>query len=299
MISKNDKLKSQLLESFFNLGGSFKNIAEFETLESKFNSYLKNIDGDDKDVLEVLKLVKLFKISSSDDDIFELGCEWISPIVERLCATEMEDWKSYDIRVGQIVFSWTKTFEDALKLAKIYLTVLKIQQNYEQFYKDEFFCYLNLLNRFLRADYKEIDHRTEENRSEELKKAFEEYANLARAIALGKGEELKKYEFMLRIREAMFYRDSDSIMENLSLLRATGDKELYKAMKKSVIIFGSHFSIGITKEQYNILVGSNVRWFREKHALSIEDLADYLNVSTNQMGALERGEKKFFCPRSC
>ncbi|MCL2611475.1 MAG: helix-turn-helix domain-containing protein [Defluviitaleaceae bacterium] len=290
----NDKVKNELLKSFFKLEGNYTNSDKLEAIENKLKNYLENEDKSDKQVSDVLRLSQILKMDITDSSLFEVSCEIASPIIKRLCDTRITEWNFYDIVIAQAVLTWTKTFEDSVALAKVLLAVLKMQENQEKFYKTEFFACLNVLTRLLRADFKELNHYEEEQRAEELRKAFKEFADIALAICLSKGEELRKFEFVILIREAIYHRDNEAIIENLSLLKETGDTDLYKSMKESVIFYGAYASSEITREQFNMLCGTNIRHYREKAGLSIEELAEFLNISTSQMGALERGKKNLY-----
>jgi len=289
---KNNENKDTLLEQFFKLGGDYKNHDKLQSLESKLIDYSKlPKNKNDKEISDVLTLLQIYKIEGATlYNLFETSCELALPIVKRLCNLKIEEWNIHNIKIAQIVLFWTKTFEDAIELSKKVLAAFKMHIDYEIYYKTEVCIHSNVMNRLLRVDFIEINHYEEGDLHEKVKVSFNEHLDFVLAICRSRGVELRKYELMALIRKGLLDRDSQAIVENLSLLREE-DKELHRAMKDSVISYSTYVGFDMSEEQFDTLCGANIRYYREKIGMPKETLAEAINMSVSHLTNLENGNK--------
>ncbi|MCL2611262.1 MAG: helix-turn-helix domain-containing protein [Defluviitaleaceae bacterium] len=286
----NDKLKHELLEGFFKIGGSYKNTDRIVSFENRLKNYIKDIDKNDKQVLNALTLLSVYKMDDNDYSLFEISCDLVSSIVERLLNKDTYKWDFYDILFSQGAIFWAKTSEIAIKLARKALSAIRSHKEYERYYTIELNISSNVMNRLLRADFIEINHYEEEELHEKVKASFNEHLDFVLAICRSRGDELRKYELMALIRKGLLDRDSQAIVENLSLLREE-DKELHRAMKDSVISYSTYIGFDMSGEQFDNLCGANIRYYREKLGMSKETLAESINMSVSHLTNFENGNK--------
>ncbi|MCL2611283.1 MAG: helix-turn-helix domain-containing protein [Defluviitaleaceae bacterium] len=284
--------REELLESFFKLGGNYKNFKEAKSLEKKIKKHLKDIGGTDLQMLDVLKLLKAYEEYIKFND-FEKACEIVSSIIQRLSSLATSKWDLYDVRIVQAVIAWVETFEEAVQLARSAFIVLKKYKSHELAHKIELGIYLNLLERLVVADVKEIDAGIEPYRSIKVEEDFREF--LASALSIfeeHEDKELKPYKILIQIREAVFFKDFEKADQYLEDLKDTNETAMYKAMRASVVLYSSiNENFHMTEAQFKIWIGSNIREEREERGLTAKKLGIAIGITEAHMTAIERGER--------
>jgi transcriptional regulator with XRE-family HTH domain len=285
-------LKEILLDEFFALGGNYKNHDKAKALLNKIDKYLEKLEEKDRQLSYVKILLKVYEEEFNFHDFGE-ACRLASPVVQSLLHITISEWDFYDLRFGQVALTWTKSFEEGEELLKRILVMLNkyIDNEPKPTYKIRLFSHMNMITRLLKADFMEIDAGRELNRSVNLERVFKDSFDSAFAICECKGEELKKYKFVLLIRNSLFDRDYESVDLYLSELKKIVDKEFYKAMVDSIMPYMPYAGFFITEKQLKIMVGSKLREFRERAGLTAEDIGKVLGYKIAHITAIERGER--------
>jgi len=290
-VDKNNEIKSGLIEEFVQLGGNYKNAKKAEALDKKVNKYLKNINENDPQISDISKTLKAYKNFRLKDP--EASYKIVSPVIERLLRTSSTKWILEDAKIAQIAIIWTKNFREADMLAKKTIAVLKRFKDYKLAYQIELSVYLNMTERMFIADNKEVDAGIDPESSLEVEKIFRENASLAVAICNSIGEKLKKYEILVKIREATFSKECEKADKLIEELKKIDEIELYKAMKYSVAFYSIGENFYMTKDQFNLLCGKHMREKREELGIPTKDLAKAVGLTAEHITTLERGESPF------
>ncbi|MCL1924637.1 MAG: helix-turn-helix domain-containing protein [Defluviitaleaceae bacterium] len=285
----NRDIRKKLIEDFFELGGN-KNIDRSIALEKRIKKYFSENKSEDRILLNILVLLRISVEERNFNDFKEM-CKMAIPIIESLMKISIDKWEFDDVRIAQAVLVWAQSFEESDMLCRKVLSVLNKFIDVKPIYMIKFFIHSNMTSRLLRADYTEIDHEKEADRSKLLNKLFEEHLNHALAICSSRGKELRPYELIILIRKSIFERDNEEVINNLVRLRETEEKELYIIMKDTVKFYSSFSGFNITKKQFDIRTGSNIRHYREQYGMTLYELGEYLDLSHSQVSALERGDR--------
>ena len=290
-MTKKEESRIKLIEQFFAIGGSIKNINKTRSLEKKINNHFKNTKDTDERLQDALSLLKVY-IEDYDFYDFEEAKRIVSSVIRRL--SYKIDWDLYDIGFAQLVINYAKDFEEAEILANRALHSLeKYIKDGKPFFKAKITIRLNLLSRSLRADFTEVDPTLQLDLSKKIKVAFENNVDAILSICKGKSNDLdfKVYELMALIRAAIFNRDSEAIVVTLDLLRETEEKQIYKMMKAEVVDYSSYSSFTFTQKQLSILCGANIKELRAELGFNSESFASHIGLSKAYFNLIELGER--------
>ncbi|MCL2611245.1 MAG: helix-turn-helix domain-containing protein [Defluviitaleaceae bacterium] len=290
-MTKKEESRIKLLEQFFKIGGSIKNISKSKSLEKKINNHFKNTKDSDEQLLDALRLLKVY-IEDYDFYDFEETHRIAAPVIHRL--SYKIDWDLYDIGFAQAVITYAKDFEESELLANRALHSLeKYIEDGKPFFKAKASIRLNLLSRALRADFVEIDPTIQLDLSKKVKAVFENSLDAILSICKGKvkDEDFRTYELMALIRSAIFDRDSEAIVANLDLLKEAEDKQTYKMMKEEVVNYSSYSSFAFTQKQLSILCGANIKELRAELGFNSETFAAHVGLSKAYFNLIELGER--------
>ncbi|MCL1925207.1 MAG: helix-turn-helix domain-containing protein [Defluviitaleaceae bacterium] len=297
-MKENSEAEIKLIIEFSKLGGNLNPKAE-EILKKKINKYLKDNGEADAILLDVLRLLKIYKI---EREFSELGLlhkisetsKIAIPIVERLMLTSIEKWSFYDIFIAQIVCSFTQSFEEAEELTKKAFIALKNFEKEKPVNKIKFYFHANNTYRLLKAKFFEIESSKEQERSESLKNLFNHHLeNSLKILKNLNDEELKFWEHTLNIRVAIMEKSSNKVVQHMRLLKAMKKyNKSYEIIRDEVAEYSFHPGFGeLAEEHFNIMVGSNIRKLRTKLEVKADDIEDFLGFKENYFNKIERGEQ--------
>ena len=149
-----------------------------------------------------------------------------------------------------------------------------------------------MLNRLLKAEFFEIDHVQEKERSKDVKSLFEYHLNEALKIVPNYDNELKIHEIIVNIRSAVMDKDSKGTMEHLMTLKKTkNSKKIYDIMKLEIAEYSSHPDFELTPKHLSILLGFRIRKYRENLGVTALELGEKIDIDENHMCSVERGDK--------
>jgi len=92
------------------------------------------------------------------------------------------------------------------------------------------------------------------------------------------------------IRIALWDKDPDEVVKNLSLLKDMGDRQRYRVMREEVARFVDQVDFYFNEELNSIFVGDNIRRRREQLGITVANLSDELGITESHLNKVERGE---------
>jgi len=99
-VDNNKNTKFKLVDEFVRLGGNYSK--DVKSLEKTINKHLKDIKGDDIQLLDILRILKVYQKQIKEPNAFSESCEIVSPIIERLLNTNINKWIIEDAKISQI-----------------------------------------------------------------------------------------------------------------------------------------------------------------------------------------------------
>jgi len=218
---------------------------------------------------------------------FEKCCDMAAPAIEQL--ESMSKWGEIELDILCTFIGFTKCYKKSLELAQEAFEVLSdLEQEGNSFaWKIKAAFSLNLTLRLLRARYIDINPGEQGNELAEIKKAFKHHLKLAR----DKCTEKKHFAIrtVLDIRQALFDGDYNAICKGLVQLKKEKELVWLKRSQDEVMDYLFHFREYLTTEQLSVLIGLRIRTRRQELKLSIDDLADALEIERNNVIKLENG----------
>ena len=290
-MTKKEESRIKLLDQFLAIDCSIKNVNRPRALEKKINNYFKNTNDSDEQLLDALRLLKVY-MEEFDFYNFKEVQQIAAPVIHRL--SYKIDWDFYDIEFAQIAITYTVDFEEAEMLTnRILYSLEKYIENDKLSHKAKIAIHLNLLSRALRADFVEIDATKQLDLSNKVKLLFENNLNAILTICEDEEDDLdfRTYELMALIRSAIFNRDSAAIVTNLELLKETEEKQAYKMMKEEVLKYSAYSSFTFTQKHLSILCGANIKELRAKLGFTSEGFASQVGLSKAYFNLIELGER--------
>jgi len=274
-------LKYELLNRVLVIAGNHQE-KEMDAIENELTNYRKN-DRDDPQINDAFLMLKIAREESKSND-FEECCVIAAPILNRL--SRMEDWDFYDIRILAGVIDYAGTFEQVITLIDEALRRLDDYHAEDCYSKVKLALYMNAMLRMLRAKYFEMDYL---NPSKELENAFAHYVSEATSLSDANGSPVNKA--VTNIRKGVFYRDIKLVDDGFEALKQTGAEEVYRMLQAAIAEFNYFTELTISKRQFNVIVGGNLKKERLAHDMKQEELAKILGVTIPAIGLMERGER--------
>ncbi|MCL1924846.1 MAG: helix-turn-helix domain-containing protein [Defluviitaleaceae bacterium] len=289
-LEEREGMELEILEQFPKLrGNSLKDLHELKFLENSINRYFKKIGKSTPQLLDILKIIEIFEKDYKGAS-FEKLCLIAKPIIKRLGYLEIKNWDIHDISIAEAVVPFAETFEKANEFSEKIFKAIKKHVSKEKINKAKYSVHVNILINFLKMKFFEVDETWTSERFEELEKLFKYHSNEALKICKLEGEKTRKFEFIILIRLAIWDKNSDEVIKNLTLLKDTGDRHKHKIMREEVASYSFHPEFELNEAQSLIFIGDNITKRREQLGISIEDFIDELGYSDSHVYKMERGE---------
>ena len=293
-----DISEHELITRFNNLEGNLS-MLKIKELEKDIHIYLKSIKKSIPSLMEVLIMLKLyrevnefskFQYQIKVDKTYSIA----DPIVARLKYVEKEDFSPTDLVITQVILGFVRDIDEAKKLCEKGLWALKKYMSESPDYKRaKFFYHFNILSRFLKADFFEIDRIKEIDRHNMVREAFEYHLDRALRICINKKNRVPgSYEYYLNVRAAIMDKDSESAMENLFAMKEfRKEKKIYDLARTELAEYSFHEDFDLTEKHHNIAIGARIRKLREDVGVTLAELSEKLGYgSEGNMSSMERGD---------
>jgi len=275
------KLKYELLDELFTIGGNFKP-DESKIVKIKLQEYFKNNEND-LQVRDALIILKTFEADYNYNDL-KTCCELSIPIFERLSNTS--EWSFYDIRILTYVVHYADTYIQSHALATKALKLLENHTHEKRYVFIKMGILINMTSRLLRAKFYEKD--TQEA-DENISDLFSSYIDLIMPLCIG--EDFIPHNAFAKVRKGLFYGDTDLINNTFKFLKEKGRHELYKVLQDELREYKYYVDLDkVSKKQFRIIAGENVKKIRLNRGLTEKDFADILDMSISAIKAIEKGE---------
>lgn len=285
----NPGLKESLIKEFFDIGGNHK-INEVEIVRKKMWEYIRT-HGRDSQIEDVLTLIKMYKNEHSNNG-FEVSRIIVEPLLARFVPVKEEEG-FFGIRVLACVVDFAKTYKHTLEIAKQVLNALTRHKHEKEYVFVKISIHISTLNRLLRCKYIDSDLLKCPKALAQLEIDFNYHSNEISNIYTSSGKDNKYWipYAASRIREGLFKGNYDQVDESLKLVKEINGKDVWRLFQDEVNDYNVYTGNDISQFQFNALVGKNIRKLRNARKMSMEDLADELNLSSAFIGQIERGER--------
>jgi len=285
--TEEDKLEENLLKKFASFNG-FVNLdyRQAEALKKEIEKFFKKYGKTTPRLLDVLRILELYEkdyVFKVSEDLYSLALT----TVKRLEVTDLENWNYYDIFIADQILTYTESVEVAEKLAYKNFKAIKLFSKEDKVNKLKFNTHFNISHRLLFAEFFEFN--TVDDRSM-FKNLFKHHTSKALKMCELDGEIAKKYELMVFIKIALWDKDSDEVMKNLSLFKNVATRRNYKILRHEIALFSDFKDFELNDSQMSLFIGDNIRKMRERQNIEVADVSEKLGVTDSHLNAVERGE---------
>ena len=274
----NVDLLNEYLEEFF-LPGENLGQPKWKKVRAKLKTYMRSY-GETSEMRDVFVLIDMYESERNNNDFASLQ-KIIAPLLERL--GNAESLSFFDTRLLVQTVGYAQTYKQVQKLAKKALQSLE-QYNGEKTHL-KLVVHLNIAVRLLQMHYYDIEDM--DSYDDTLSEMFDEHVGKVSAICT-QGD-FPLYKAVMLIRKGLFEQDYDVIDENLTILRNSGNKAVWKMMQDEVNKYNAYAGNAISVEQFNRLVGHNLKKLRKLRGISVEDFAKMVGVTPPYIRLIERG----------
>ena len=274
--------KHELLNNLFAIGGNFKP-EENKIVEAKLQEYFKTNEND-LQIRDALIILRTFEIEYKYNDL-KTCCELSVPIFERL--DNMSEWDFYDIRILTCIVHYADTYMQSHTVATKALKALENHSHENRYIFIKRAILVNMTSRLLRAKFYESD--TQES-NKNLSELFSQYVNLI--APLSEGNTFIPLIAVAKIREGIFFEDTNLINNTFKLIKENEEHELYKVLQDELREYKYNIGLDkVSKRQFDDIVGENIKNIRTSRGLSVEDFADILDVTVPTIKLIEKGDR--------
>jgi len=255
---------------------------------SRLEAYISE-NGDDMQ----LKLILYYYRGAKADDIennYEKACEIATLVLESL-KTVSWGWLEIQVLASAITRAphYTLGWESMQKALDILDNEFFNHEHYE-YTKLRF--YFNFTLRLLRARYYDNADPAD------IQAKFDQCMQQAISFCEKKG--YITHRTVLLVRQAVFYGDSDKILEYVDALEATKDKMWIRTTKDEVVEYFQRLGGKATTDLKNLIVGWQIYKRRKALGMSTSDLTDAIGAtSPATINLYERGDRGVGPARLC
>jgi len=276
------ELKHKLLNELFATGGNFWP-DKSKKVEIKLQEYFKD-NKNELQIRDALIILKTFEMDYKYNDL-KACCELSVPIFERLNSTSK--WDLYDIRILQCVVHYAETYMQTHTYVTKALDELENHSHERLYHRIKLNILLNATSRLLRAKFYEKDI---QKSNEDLSMLFSKYIDLIKPLCAG--EDFIYQNGFVKVREGIFYKDTDLINSTFKFFKEKGELEFYRVLQDELREFKYEVEYDkIGKKQFDAIVGNNVRKLRTGLGMPRKDFAKLLNVTVATISLIESGDR--------
>ena len=305
MESLNDKEYS-LFVRFNKLEDTYK-IAQTRNLLRDIRIYLKHNGAAKQDgVLFYASLIlEMFSIEHKNENVEEIfdytpklkkTYHIGKKVIEKFKSLTVEDFDLYYLKIAKPALLYANTIEDAEELSKKSLKALKNLEKNEAFYnRSKFHHHLNMIERALKADFFEVDHVNDKERSKLVKDIYEYH--LKEALQICEISDLieEKDKVWLKIKAAIMERNSHELTKNVDYIleKERGVATFKDMIREEVSYYSFDPGFSLNKRHFHIALGIRIRKLREIKGLRQDELSHDLNyddITGQTVAHFEKGE---------
>ncbi|MCL2611008.1 MAG: helix-turn-helix domain-containing protein [Defluviitaleaceae bacterium] len=280
-------IKNDLLDKFFSINDNNKK-SEIKRLQKMLIRFQEQY-GFDAQIDNALLVLKISLVENKNSDLSE-AIAIVAPIFKRL--ENIERWDLNDIAFLAIIIGHAKNYTQTLELVEKALTSLD-QYKKSNVYKDlKISIYVNATYRLLKSKYTEIDYTNENTEFDILDEKLSDYLKTGLELCEESEDHIHNFihKNILLIRKGLFEKDTELIEKCLKVLKKE-EKEVYRMLREEVNEYNESMGASIGRNQFNIMIGKNIKELRLSRNMTYNELATSLGVSHSNIGGYERGEQ--------
>jgi len=275
-------------EYFINEFLGFQDKEKVDECISRLEAYISESGYD----LQLELILYYYRMTKIDDieNCYDKASEVATPAFELL---KNMDWGWLEIQVLASVIghisNYTISWEFMQKAFQILDDEFSDHESYEVT-KSRF--YFNFTVRLLRARY--YDDASPADIQAKFAQCMEQ------AISFCEKNNYFVFRTVLLVRQALFYGDSDKILEYVEALEATKDKMWIRTTKDEVVEYFQRLGGKATTDLKNLIVGWQIYKRRKALGMTTADLTDAVGAtSTATINLYERGDRGVGPARLC
>jgi len=259
-----------------------------DALISGLETYISE-NGCDLQLELILYAYRKYKVDDLEN-CYEKACEAAAPVFELL---ENTNWGWLEIQVLACVIGHVPYYTMGEKLVQQAFDILDNKFADHEYYEfTKFRFYMNFTLRLLRARYYEATNPAD------IQAKFDQC--LQQAISFCEKNNYITFRTVLLVRQAVFYGDSNRILECMDALKVTGDKMWIRTTKDEVVEYFQCLGGNVTTDLKNLIVGWQIYKRRKELGMSTSQLADAIDAtSTSAINLYERGERGVGTAKLC
>ncbi|MCL1923954.1 MAG: helix-turn-helix domain-containing protein [Defluviitaleaceae bacterium] len=281
-----DNIKNKILNEFLSLNSNSKK-SEVRKVQKELARFQKDY-GFDAQIDNALLIAKLNLAKLENENLVELTSN-VSIIFKRL--ENSIKWGLIDIETLSLAFEYAENYNQIIEFTERAIVQLEEHHKNSKTYNNiKIILYLNALSKLLNIKYRDVSYGQENSKL--LNEKFSQYFEIGLKLC----EESEKYEhsFIYKnifiVRKAVFDKDGELIQEILELL-IRKEKEIYNSLNAEINSYSRDMGIHIARNQFNMMIGENLREIRLEHNMSHEEVAELLGIKKANIGAYERGDQ--------
>jgi len=271
--------KTQLLDSFFNLGGNH-NSESIVKMQEKFIKYI-NTHGYDRQISDVL-IVSTMYVEEAKFNNFKKSHKIVLPIITR-AINSIHEFDLYDIRILATVLGHAKDYNQSCLLGEKLLKSLEKYSDDINYPRIKAAIHTNIATMLLRSNYYDII-----TSYEDLKNEFLKHIDIA--IELCEKENFNDFIGTNIVRKGLFLGDFNIVDKGLDFAKNINDK-IYSILLDEVNEYSSHIQFSITEPQLRSRIIKNIKRYRKYRDMSIEMLANKSGISLSFLVYIENGKR--------
>jgi len=270
-----------MLNNFFAVGAN-NDLTHNQVMRKVFQEFLQD-NGEDYQIQDALRILDIWHEELENND-FESSSDIAEPIFKRLSDENL--WDFYDIRILAAVIDYTGTYSEVYALAEKLLFALEKHSHEKRYLNIKLAIRGNVSSRLLRAKYFDSDDLVP---SEELENWFAEY--IQASLDLCDQLKLEPQKAMFHIRKGLFYQDDEFISRGFYRLEELGEKEYFRVLEEDAREFKFFTGIKLSKNQFNRIVGANIRKRRNDAKMTIAQVNAAADIAPGYLSLVEAGRK--------
>jgi len=267
---------------------AFNDIENVAKYINRLEAYISKSGYD----LQLELILHYYRMTQADaiENSYEKALEEATQIFELLKNTE---WGWLEIQVLGSAIGRTPHYTMSEELMQKAFCILDNEFSDHELYEfTKCRFYINLTLRLLRARYYDSANPAD------IQAKFDWY--MQQALSFCEKKNYITYRTILLTRQAIFYGDSDKILECLDNLKTTEDKMWIKTTKDEVVEYFQRLKSSATTDLKNLIVGWQMYKRRIELGISTADLASAIGISSpTTINLYERGGRGVGPARLC
>ena len=278
--------KQILIDEFFTIKDGRGTEVDSFIIKLKLYTAANEHDREMKHMLARMQAVK----ESYNSSNFELCRDITSGIFDELLEDSTLHLSFVEVIILARVIEFAPTIKIAKHVAQKTIDLLEAEYINEKKCKTaKWMVSFNIIPRLIQAKYPNSESLKEEIDPIEIQSLFKHHMEIARHIS--DKNNLLPHIALLKMREGVFFANSELIDEGLTWLMKHERKNWYPSARDELMAYYIHLRGDITKNQLDILIGYRINEKRESLNIPIEYAAEFIGLSESGLNQIETGRR--------